>query len=280
MQSRQELVRSLEETARAVRRDVVRGLYNTGGYHLGPSFSIVELLCSLYFHKMRVDPQRPNWPDRDRLVLSKGHGSAALYATLAHRGFFPREELLKMKTFGSCLQGHCDMLRTPGIELTTGSLGHGLAAGQGMALAARMDGRPTRVHVIIGDGESDEGLIWETAMSAPKFKLDNLVCILDRNKFQSSDATSFVMPNLEPVADKWRAFNWHVIEIDGHDYGAILDALEEAETVKGRPTFILAHTVKGQGLSFTAGDNRWHMATFTDAEYEQAMRELAEEVAK
>ncbi len=276
MQSRQDLVKSLQERARAIRRDVVRGLYNTQSYHLGASFSIVELLSSLYFHKLRVDPQRPDWPDRDRLILSKGHGSAALYATLAHRGFFPREELLKMKTFGSCLQGHCDMLRTPGIELTTGSLGHGLAAGQGMALAARMDGRPTRVYVIIGDGESDEGLIWETSMSAPKFKLDNLVCILDRNKFQSSDATSFVMPNLEPVADKWRAFNWHVIEIDGHDCNAILDALEEAEGVKGQPTFIVAHTVKGQGLSFTAGDNRWHIVPFTDEEYQQAMRELGE----
>ena len=281
MQSRQERVASLEKLAKTIRLDVVKALYQTGGYHLGPSFSIVEMLCALYFYKLRVDPQHPDWPDRDRLVLSKGHGSAALYAALAHRGFFPREELWTMKTFGSRLQGHPDMLRTPGVELTTGSLGHGLSAGQGMALAARMDGRPTRVYVIVGDGECDEGLVWEASMSIPKFKLDNLVCILDYNKFQSSGAsTGFIMPTLAPIPDKWRAFGWHVIEINGHDIGAIMDALDEAETVKGKPTFIVADTVKGQGLSFTAGNNRWHIGTLTEEEYHQALRELGEEAAQ
>jgi len=279
-ESRKELVTSLERKALDIRRDVVEALHSTGGYHLGASLSIVELLCTLYFHKLRVDPARPDWPDRDRLVLSKGHGSAALYATLAHRGFFPVEELMTMKTFGSRLQGHCDMLKTPGIELTTGSLGHGLPAGQGMALAARMDGRPSRVYVIIGDGESDEGLVWEAALSAPKFKLDNLVCILDRNEFQSSGPTSQIMPSLEPVADKWRAFGWHVIEIDGHDFSQILGALDQAETVKGKPTFILAHTVKGKGISFTEANNRWHVGVLTDEEYRQAVRELSGEAVR
>ncbi|MHB1417154.1 MAG: transketolase [Chloroflexota bacterium] len=281
MQSRQELVASLEKMAKTIRLDVVKALYNTGGYHLGPSFSAVEMLSVLYFHKMHVDPAHPDWPDRDRLVLSKGHGSAALYASLAHRGFFPMDELWTMKTFGSRLQGHPDMLRTPGVELTTGSLGNGLPAAQGMALAARMDGRPTRVYVIIGDGESDEGLIWEASMSAAKFKLDNLVCFLDYNKFQSSGPSSgFVMPSLEPVADKWRAFGWHVMEIDGHDINQIIDALDEAEKVKGKPTFIISHTVKGKGLSFTEGNNRWHIGILTTEEYQQALRELGAEAGQ
>jgi transketolase len=280
MQSRQELVASLEKMAKTIRLDAVKALYKTGGYHLGPSFSIVEMLSVLYFHKMRVDPAQPNWPDRDRLVLSKGHGSAGLYATLAHRGFFDVEELNTMKTLGSRLQGHPDMLRTPGVELTTGSLGHGLPAAQGMALATKMDGRPTRVYCIIGDGEADEGIIWEATMSIPKFKLDNLVCIMDYNKFQSSGPSAgFVMPTLEPIIDKFKAFNWHTIEIDGHDCNQIIDALNEAETVKEKPAFILAHTIKGQGLSFTAGNNRWHIGTLTEDEYHQALRELGEEAA-
>jgi transketolase len=280
MQSRQELVASLEKMAKTIRLDAVKALYKTGGYHLGPSFSIVEMLSVLYFPKMRVDPAQPNWPDRDRLVLSKGHGSAGLYATLAHRGFFDVEELNTMKTLGSRLQGHPDMLRTPGVELTTGSLGHGLPAAQGMALATKMDGRPTRVYCIIGDGEADEGIIWEATMSIPKFKLDNLVCIMDYNKFQSSGPSAgFVMPTLEPIIDKFKAFNWHTIEIDGHDCNQIIDALNEAETVKEKPAFILAHTIKGQGLSFTAGNNRWHIGTLTEDEYHQALRELGEEAA-
>lgn len=281
MESRQELVASLEKLAKTIRLDVVKGSWATSSYHIGPSFSIVEMLCVLYFHKMRVDPANPKWPDRDRLILSKGHGSAGLYATLARRGFFPVEELMTMKTFGSRLQGHPDMLRTPGVELTTGSLGHGLPAGQGMALAAKMDGRPTRVYCIIGDGESNEGLIWEASMSIPKFKLDNFVGILDYNKFQSSGPSSgMIMPSFEPVADKWRAFGWHVIEINGHDVNQIIDAFDEAETVKGKPTFIVANTVKGQGLSFTAGNNRWHVGTLTEEEYHQALRELGEEAAQ
>lgn len=281
MQSRAELVASLEQLAKAIRLDVVKALYNTGGYHLGPSFSIVEMLCALYFYKMRVDPQNPKWPDRDVLILSKGHGSAGLYATLAHRGYFPREWLWTMKTFGSRLQGHPDMLRTPGVELTTGSLGHGLPAAQGYALAARMDGRPTRVYAIIGDGEADEGLIWEASMSIPKFKLDNLVCILDYNKFQSSGpSTGFIMPSLAPLADKWRAFGWNVLEVAGHDIGALMDVLDEAEKFKGKPTFIIADTVKGKGLSFTEGNNRWHVGTLTTEEYHQALRELGAEAAQ
>ncbi len=280
MEARQELVPRLAQAARAIRQDVIENSYKTSSYHYGPSMSIVEMLCVLYFHKMRVDPARPDWPDRDRLVLSKGHGSAGLYAVLARKGFFPREELETMKTFGSRLQGHCDMLRTPGVEFTTGSLGHGLAIAQGMALALRIDGRPSRVYCIIGDGESDEGLIWETSMSAAKFQLDNLVCILDRNGFQSCGSTSFQMPALEPVADKWRAFGWNVLEIDGHDIAAIADALDEAETVKGKPTFILAKTVKGKGISFMENNNRFHAGTLSESEYHQAMQELSEGAAR
>jgi transketolase len=266
--------------ARTIRRDVIQYSYKTSSYHYGASLSIVEMLCVLYFNKMRIDPARPDWPDRDRLVLSKGHASAALYATLAHRGFFPVEELETMKTLGSRLQGHCDMLRTPGVEFSTGSLGHGLPAAQGMALALRMDGRPSRVYCIIGDGESDEGLVWEASMSASKFKLDNLVCILDRNGFQSSGATSFQMPTLEPVVEKWSAFGWHVIVIDGHDLVAIAGALEEAETVQGKPTLIVARTVKGKGISFMESNNRFHGSPINEEEYHQAMRELSEEAAR
>ncbi|MCL5107819.1 MAG: transketolase [Chloroflexi bacterium] len=280
-QSRAELVASLEQLAKDIRLDVVKALYQTGGYHLGPSFSIVETLLALYYYKMRVDPQNPKWADRDVLILSKGHGSAGLYSVLARKGYFPREELWTMKTFGSRLQGHPDMLRTPGVELTTGSLGNGLSAGQGYALAARMDDRPTRVYVIIGDGEADEGLIWEASMSIPKFKLDNLCCILDYNKFQSSGAsTGCIMPTLSPIADKWRAFGWNVLEARGHDIGCLMDALDEAEKYEGKPTFIIADTVKGKGLSFTEGDNRWHIGTLTEAEYHQALRELGAEAAQ
>ena len=276
MEARQDLVPRLTQLARTIRQDVIENSYKTSSYHFGPSMSIVEMLCVLYFHKMRIDPSRPDWPDRDRLVLSKGHGSAGLYAILARRGFFPLAELETMKTHGSRLQGHCDMLRTPGVEFTTGSLGHGLPAAQGMALGLRMDNRPSRVYCIIGDGESDEGLIWEASMSAAKFKLDNLVCILDRNGFQSSGATSFQMPSLEPVADKWRAFGWHVLEIDGHDFAAIAGALDEAETIKEKPTLILARTIKGRGISFMENNNRFHAATLNEAEYHQAMQELSE----
>ncbi len=225
-------IAALTEQARQVRIDIVHMLHESGSGHPGGSLSATDLLVALFFGKMNLDPQQPLWPGRDRFVLSKGHGAPAYYAVLAHLGYFPRQELMTLRQFDSCLQGHPDCRCTPGVEVCTGSLGQGLSLANGMALANRLDDNPARIYVMLGDGELQEGQIWEAAMTAAHYKLDNLTAIVDNNRLQIDGFVSEIM-NIEPLAAKWLAFGWHAIEIDGHDMAAILQALDEAEQVKG-----------------------------------------------
>lgn len=246
-----------------------------GSGHPGGSLSAADIVAALYFHELRLDPSRPDWPDRDRFVLSKGHAAPVLYAALAERGFFPVEELLNLRKLGSRLQGHPDMRKVPGVEMSTGSLGQGLSAANGMALAARLDRRDYRVYVLLGDGEIQEGQIWEASMAAAHYKLDNVTAFLDHNGYQIDGPVREVM-SPEPVAAKWRAFGWHVIEIDGHNLSEILSALAEAKTVRGRPTMIVAETVKGRGVSFMEGQVDWHGVAPKPAERDRALAELGD----
>jgi len=271
-----DVLKALEEKARIIRAHVIRMVYAAQSGHIGPSLSIADLLAALYFHVLRIDPQNPRWPERDRFILSKGHGCSAWYAALAERGYFPKEELLTFRRLGTRLQGHPDMAKTPGVDMTAGSLGHGLSAGLGMALAARIDGLDYRTYVILGDGEIQEGLVWEAAMAAPQAQLDNLVAIIDYNGWQSGGAVGEILP-LEPLAEKWKAFGWATQEIDGHSMEAILRAFELAQATKGQPSTIIAHTIKGKGVSFMENDNRWHMTPPTKEEEEAALRELVGE---
>jgi len=269
-----ENLEELQKICREVRKDIIKMLTEAGSGHPGGSLSMVEILVTLFWLKMRHDPKRPDWPERDRFVLSKGHGVPALYAVLAHQGYFPRAELGTLRKLGSRLQGHPDRVRLPGVETSTGALGQGLSIAQGMALASKLDGNRWRVYCLIGDGESQEGQIWECALSAPRFKLDNLTVFLDYNHGQLDGAVKEIM-DIEPVADKWRAFNWHVIEVDGHDIPKIKAALDEAETVKERPTMIVAHTVKGKGVSFMENVWKWHGVAPSPEECEKALAELS-----
>jgi transketolase len=266
-------VRRLEEVAKRIRCHVVRTISEAGVGHPGGSLSEADILTALYFHVMRVDPQLPDWEDRDRFVLSKGHGAAGLYATLAERGYFSSELL---KTFGridSCLQVHPDMHMVPGIEISTGALGQGLSVALGIALAARMDGRTFRVYCLIGDGESQEGQIWEAAEAAAHYKVDNLTVILDYNRVQLMGPLSEVM-EIAPLADKWRSFNWAVMEMDGHDMQQIIEALEAAQEVEGKPCILIAHTVKGKGVSYMEGQSAWHGKPPDEGQLAQALAEL------
>ncbi|MBI2458280.1 MAG: transketolase, partial [candidate division NC10 bacterium] len=237
------------------------------------SFSLAEILACLYFRVLRIDPSRPDWPDRDRFILSKGHAAPIYYVALAERGFFPPEALDTYDELNSILQGHPDM-HTPGVDMASGSLGQGLSPGIGMALGARLRGKDFRVYVLLGDGEIQEGQVWEAAMAASAYRLDNLVAIVDWNKIQLSDFIEKAMP-VDPLPDKWRAFGWHVRECDGHDVAAILHALEELRQVRGRPTVLLAHTVKGKGVSFMENNPAWHAKAPDEHEYLQAKTELA-----
>ena len=263
----------LREQARKIRRDILTMLTEAGSGHPGGSLSAAEILTTLYFKEMRLDPARPDWPERDRFVLSKGHAAPVLYAALAWRGFFPRQELWTLRKLGSRLQGHPASRYTPGVEVSTGSLGQGIAVANGIALAGRLDGLNYRVYVLLGDGEIEEGLVWEAAMAAAHYKLDNLTAFLDYNGLQIDGPTREVMSS-EPVAEKWRAFGWHVLEIDGHDPAAISAALAEARSVRGRPTMVVAHTVKGKGVSFMENQAGWHGAAPTREELEKAMLEM------
>lgn len=240
--------------------------------HLGGSLSLAEIVAALYFGAMNFNPKKIDDPERDRFILSKGHGVLIQYAALVELGIIPRSELEKTKSLEGVLQGHPDM-KTPGMEAVTGSLGQGLSIGVGMALAARLDGRKNRVFVVMGDGEISEGQIWEAAMAASTFKLGNIVGILDRNGIQSSGRTAdiFAIPGLE---DKWRAFGWNVMTIDGHDVSQILDALEASGKVTDRPTIIIADTIKGKGISYAENSAAFHNASLTEAQMEIAMREL------
>jgi transketolase len=268
------LLENLKRKALQLRYDVVEMIGVGKAGHLGGSCSCAEIVACLYFQKMRIDPKHPDKVDRDRFIMSKGHAALIQYAALAEAGFFPKEELKKVKTLGAMLQGHPDMTKTPGVEANTGSLGQGLSIANGMALGLRMDGKKSRVYVIIGDGELAEGQIWEAAMATTNFKIDNLVAIVDRNRLQ---ATGIVAErfNTNPLAEKWAAFGWNVIQIDGHDVGQILDALDQAEAVQGKPTVIIAETVKGKGLSFAENNAAFHNGAMSSEQFATAKNDLA-----
>ncbi|EIV99677.1 LOW QUALITY PROTEIN: transketolase, beta subunit [Thermoanaerobacter siderophilus SR4] len=263
----------LKQKAKEVRIDIINMLAEAGSGHPGGSLSCSDILTLLYFDKMNVKPDNPKWEDRDRLVLSKGHAAPALYAVLAEKGFFPKEELKTLRKLGSILQGHPDMKSTPGLDMTTGSLGQGLSAANGMALAGKLDKKGYRVYVILGDGELQEGQIWEAAMTAAHYKLDNLTAILDFNGLQI-DGPNREVKNIEPVNEKFKAFGWHVIEIDGHDFDQIDKAIEEAKATKGKPTLIIAHTIKGKGVSFMENQVGWHGSAPNEEQRQKAIQEL------
>jgi len=266
-------INELRGVANEIRRLSLQMIAKSGAGHPGGSLSITDVITALYFKEMRVDPANPLWEDRDRLVLSKGHASPPLYVALAKRGFFDESHLMTFDQIDSILQGHPDMSKTPGIDMSTGSLGQGLSAGQGIALGAKMKNRNFRVYVILGDGECQEGQVWEAALSAPRFGLDNLTAIIDYNKVQLASSLADSIP-LEPLEDKWRAFGWHVVSINGHDMGAILSAIEEARNTKGKPTVILANTIKGKGVSFMEHRYEWHARAPNADELEKALNEL------
>ena len=267
---------SLEEmaaTAKKLRCHVIKMIGKAGSGHPGGSLSAAEIITALYFKVLRHDPANPRWAERDRFILSKGHAAPILYAALAERGYFPGEELAALRTLGSCLQGHCDMTATRGVEMSSGSLGQGLSFGIGIALAGRLNARDYRVYVLLGDGECDEGQVWEAAMASAHFKLDNLVAIVDHNELQIDGWNRDVM-NLEPLPEKWKAFGWHTIEVNGHDLSQLIAAFDEAKRVRGKPTAIIAHTIKGKGVSFMENNVDFHGKAPTPAEMEKALEEL------
>ncbi|HHP51158.1 MAG TPA: transketolase [Moorella mulderi] len=269
-------IRELEAKARQLRRHIIQMIGKAGSGHPGGSLSAVEIVTALYFRVMRLDPKNPHWPDRDRFILSKGHAAPLLYAALAEKGFFPKEWLLTLRQLGSPLQGHPHCRYLPGVEVSTGSLGQGLAVGNGMALAARLDKRDYRIYVLLGDGELQEGMVWEAAMAASHYGLDNLTAIVDRNFLQIDGSTEQVM-SLEPVEDKFRAFGWEARTIDGHDFPQILEALDWARRVKGKPAAIVAHTIKGKGVSFMENNPDWHGKAPKPEEVERALAELQDQ---
>ena len=263
---------SLRSTARSMRRNILTMIVEANSGHPGGSLSSVEILASLYFHTMRHRPSDPKWQERDRFVLSKAHACPVLYAALAEAGYFETEELMTFRKIDSRLQGHAH-IKTPGVEMSGGSLGQGLSFGVGTALAARLDGRPTRAYVLLGDGECDEGQVWEAAMSASHYALDNLVAIVDRNGIQNDRWTHEVM-NLEPLPDKWRAFGWKALEVDGHDVAQLVGAFGEAAVTSGRPTAIIAKTVKGKGVSFMENNANFHGKAPSPEQLAQALEEI------
>ncbi len=265
----------LQEKARKLRVDIIKTLHRSKSGHTGGSLSVIDMVTVLYYHKMRHDPANPKWPGRDRLVLSKGHAAPAQYVALADSGYFPREDLMLLRQLGGHLQGHPDSKGTPGVEVCTGSLGQGLSMAVGMALGLSLDKSPSRVYAILGDGELQEGQIWEATMSAAHYRLDNLCILIDANGLQIDGEVARVM-NVEPIADKFRAFGCNVLEIDGHDIGAIAAALDEAEGCKGKPTAIVARTVKGKGVSFFENKAAYHGVTPSDEELPRALHCLGD----
>ena len=265
----------MQRIARQIRCDIIRMIHAAGSGHPGASLSAVEIVTALYFSVMNIDPSRPDWPRRDRFILSKGHACPVLYAALARRGYFPADELMTLRRINSTLQGHPDMNKTPGVDMTSGSLGNGLSCGGGMALAARVDSMPTRVSVLLGDGELQEGIVWEAAMTAAHYRLDNLCAIVDNNGLQLDGFTRDVM-GVGPISEKWRSFGWNVIETDGHDLDALVRAFESARETKGRPTVIIAATIKGKGVSFMEDECGWHGRCPTGDEAARALVELGE----
>lgn len=261
------------------RKHAITGIYNASSGHPGGSLSIADILSVLYFEEMNIDPKNPKMPDRDRFVLSKGHCAPVLYGILAERGFFPTEHCATLRKADSNLQGHPDMKGVPGVDMSTGSLGQGISAANGMALSAKLDKKNFRVYTILGDGEIEEGQVWEAAMFAAHYKLDNLTAFLDLNGLQIDGKTEDVM-NSSPADEKFRAFNWHVITIDAHNYDQIRSALKEAKEVKGKPTIIIAKSVKGKGVSFMENQAGWHGSAPNKEQYEKAMEELDLHIAE
>lgn len=266
----------LTQMARKIRLDIVEMATKGGGPgHPGPALSCADVVTALYFRIMNIQPTNPKWEERDRLILSKGHACPAIYAALAERGYFDKSWLYEFRKIGGKLQGHPDMNKTPGVDMTAGSLGHGLSAGLGMALALKLRKAKSKVYVILGDGEIQEGMVWEAAMSAPKLGADNLIAIVDYNHFQSGGCTDEIM-SLEPLVDKWKAFNWRVLEINSHNMEDIVNKLEIAKMSIGRPTVIIAHSVKGKGVSYMENDNAWHQKVPSESQYTKACKELCD----
>ncbi len=274
----------LEEVARRIRVEVIRAVNHARAGHLGGPLSAADILAVLYFHVMRIRPDEPRWPDRDRFVLSKGHSSIGLYAAMALRGYFPVEELSTFDAAHSRLQGHPDMTRLPGLDMSSGSLGMGISAAMGMALGARLTGRDSRAYVMLGDGECQEGEVWEAAMSAERYGLDNLIAIVDHNRLQQygwpGEGPDGRTPPQIPgeLVAKWTAFGWRVLEVDGHDIAAVVSTLQEAARGDGRPVVVIAHTVKGKGVSYMEGHYFWHTRALKPNEFAIAMADLGEPV--
>jgi len=269
----EQLLKSLKEKSLVLRRHVIKMIAQAKSGHPGGSLSAADIITTLYFHQMKHDPQKPHWEERDRFVLCKGHAAPILYAALAEAGYFPVDELLNLRKLGSKLQGHPDMKKVPGVDMSTGSLGQGLSAANGMALAAKLDKKDYKIYALLGDGELQEGQVWEAAMTAAHYKLDNVIAFVDYNGLQIDGPISEVKsPN--PISEKWRAFGWHVIKIDGHDYEQILEALETAQKAQGKPTVIVARTIKGKGVSFMENQASWHGSAPNAEQVEKALADL------
>lgn len=266
-------IKQLEEKAKAVRRGIIEAVYNGQSGHPGGSLSIADIMTVLYFYEMKIDPRNPKWEKRDRLILSKGHCSPALYSCLANRGFFETEKLKTFRQIDSILQGHPDMKQIQGVDMTTGSLGQGLSCANGMAIIGKQENEDYRVYCILGDGEIEEGQIWEAAMTASKYKLDNLCVIVDNNNLQIDGTIKEVMSPY-PIDEKFRSFGFQIIQINGHDIEEIIKAFEVAKNVKGKPTCIIAKTIKGKGVSFMENQVGWHGKAPNTEQYEQAIEEL------
>ncbi len=271
-------IKELKKKAINIRKDILTMLERAGSGHTGGSLSEVEILLALYSYKMKLDPKRPDWDMRDRFILSKGHGCPALYAVLADCGFFPRKDLITLRRLGSKLQGH-PQLGLPGLEISSGSLGQGLSIANGIALGLRLDKKSCRVYCLIGDGEANEGQIWEAAMTAAHYSLDNVCAIMDHNRFQI-DGLCCDIKEMAQMKSKWESFGWHVIEVDGHDLKMLMDALDRAEATKERPTIIIADTIKGKGVSFIEHNNKFHGVAPKKDELDRALKELDEQLKR
>ena len=266
-------IKVLEKKAKQVRRGIIEAVYSNQSGHPGGSLSVADIMTVLYFNEMNINPENPNWEDRDRLVLSKGHCAPALYSCLANRGYFDVEELKTFRNINSRLQGHPDKNKVPGVDMTTGSLGQGLSSANGMAIAGKMDNKNYRVYCVLGDGEIEEGQVWEAAMAANKYKLDNLCVIIDNNNLQIDGTIEEVMSSY-PIDKKFRSFGFEIIKIDGHNIDEILKAFEVARNIKGKPTCIIAKTIKGKGISFMENQVGWHGKAPNEEQYKQAIEEL------
>ncbi len=270
-------IQELRTIAADIRKDIITMITEAGSGHPGGSLSAADILTVLYFREMRVDSSNPRWEDRDRFVLSKGHAAPVLYAVLARKGFFPKEELLRLRKIDSMLQGHPDMKGTPGVDMSTGSLGQGFSASCGMAMAAKIDRKDYRVYTLLGDGELQEGIVWEAAMFAAHYRLDNLTAIIDNNGLQIDGANEEIM-SVDPITDKFRAFGWNVIETDGHCIEDIIMSIDKAKQTKGAPTVIVAKTIKGKGVSFMENEVDWHGKAPKEEQKLQALREFGGEI--